>query len=307
MASRIIILLLCMASALLADTRSEVTRLFQQASSGEIRFTKLVQPSKDSLSAMKDSAAKYLVERLTTTDAREALTLVDIFRGMGRVATPYLVAALKTDDKYQLRTTCRSLADIKDSTAISDLLITATNSDYTVRAEAVTAIGKSGGGANTAAKLEPFLRDSVFSVRKSAVYGLGVLKSPGSAELLVRSLYDPHFGVRLSAYDAIVSFDTLSFAQVTALIDTVKTPAVAGLAIRLAGRLRIHQVEPKVAVYLNDADPLLRGWAVWSEGRLLGRNVAPKLSELQSRETDIFVKSMITDTRAYIDTLSSHE
>ena len=116
MLSRLIIFLLVSTSLLFADTKSEIDRLFRQASSGEIRFTKLVQPSKDSLAARGDTAAKYLVDKLNTTDAREALTLVDIYRGIGTKSTPYLVAALKTDNKYQLRTTCRCLADVKDST-----------------------------------------------------------------------------------------------------------------------------------------------------------------------------------------------
>jgi HEAT repeat protein len=305
--SRIIILALLLASTLLADTRSEVNRLFQQASSGEIRFTKLVQPSKDSLSAMKDSAAKYLVDRLTTTDAREALTLVDIFRGMGKVGTPYLIGALNTTNKYQLRTTCRCLADVKDSTAIDALLQTATNADYTVRSEAITAVGKSGGGAATATKLEPFLKDPVFSVRKSAVYGLGVLKIPASLDLLIASLDDQHFGVRLTAYDALVSFDTLARERVAALVDTVTNPAVAALAIRLAGQLRIHQVEPKIESYLTDGNPLLRGWAVWSWGRLQGKGALARLEELAARENDLFVKSLLAETGDYIDTLTSHE
>lgn len=307
MASKIIIIVLAMVSLVSADTKSEVERLFQTASSGEIRFTKLVQPAKDSLVAMKDSAAKYLVGKLATTDAREAQTLTEIYRGIGKVGTPYLIVALATDNKYKLRTTSRCLAEVKDSTAVDALLKAATNSDYTVRAEALAAVGKSGGGASTATRLEPFFGDSVFSVRKSCVYGLGRLKSPTSLDLLIRALADPHFGVRLTAYDALVSFDSLAHEKVAVLLDTVRTAPVTGLAIRLAGQLRIHQVETELASYLTDSDPLLRGWAVWSWGRLRGKDAATQLDELQMREDDLFVKSLLIDTRAYIDTLTSHE
>jgi HEAT repeat protein len=296
-----------MMSVVFADTRSEVERLFRTASSGEIRYVKLVQPAKDSLAAMKDSAAKYLVSKLTTTDAREAQTLTEIYRGIGKAATPYLVAALETDSKYQLRTTSRCLAEVKDSTAVDALLKAATNQDYTVRAEALAAVGKSGGGASTAAKLEPFFNDSIYSVRKSCVYGLGRLKSPASLDLLIRALADSHFGVRLTAYDALVSFDSLAREKVATLLDTVREARVIGLAIRLVGQLRIHQVEPKIVSYLADDNPLLRGWAVWSWGRLRGKDAAPQLDEMQKREGDLFVKSLLTETRAYIDTLSSNE
>jgi hypothetical protein len=113
--------------------------------------------------------------------------------------------------------------------------------------------------------------------------------------------------VRLTAYDALVSFDSLAREKVAALLDTVRFAPVTGLAIRLAGQLRIHQVEPKLALYLADGNPLLRGWAVWSWGRLRGKDATAQLDELQKRESDLFVKSMLTDTRAYIDTLTSHE
>ncbi len=300
-------MVLAMTSLAFADTKSEVERLFQTASSGEIRYVKLVQPAKDSLAVMKDSAAKYLVSKLSTTDAREAQTLTEIYRGIGKAGTKYLIAALNTDDKYQLRVTSRCLAEVKDSTSVDALLKAATNSDYTVRAEALAAVGKSGGGAATAARLEPFFNDSIYSVRKSCVYGLGNLKSPASLDLLLRALGDPHFGVRLTAYDALVSFDSLAREKVAALLDTVRFAPVTGLAIRLAGQLRIHQVEPKLALYLADGNPLLRGWAVWSWGRLRGKDATAQLDELQKRESDLFVKSMLTDTRAYIDTLTSHE
>jgi hypothetical protein len=305
--SKILIFLLAMSSLTLASTKSQVERLFQTASSGEIRYVKLVQPAKDSLSAMKDSAAKYLVRHLNTTDAREAQTLTEIYRGIGKAGTRFLIAALNTDDKYQLRVTSRCLAEVKDSTAVDALLKTATNADYTVRAEALAAAGKSGGGAATAARLEPFFDDSIYSVRKSCVYGLGNLKSKASLDLLIRALADPHFGVRLTAYDALVSYDTLARDKIAALLDTAKMPQVAALAIRLAGQLRIHQGEQKVAEYLADANPLLRGWAVWSWGRLQGKSGKPKLDELQGRESDLFVKSLLNETRGYIDTLTSHE
>jgi hypothetical protein len=307
MVNKIVILVLALTSFAFADTKSEVERLFQMASSGEIRFTKLVQPAKDSLAAMKDSAAKYLVSKLSTTDAREAQTLTEIYRGIGKAGTPYLIAALNSDNKYQLRVSSRCLAEVKDSTAVDALLKAATNSDYTVRAEALAAAGKSGGGAATASRLEPFFNDSIYSVRKSCVYGLGNLKSPESLDLLLRALADPQFGVRLTAYDAIVSFDSLAREKVAALLDTVNVAPITGLAIRLAGQLRIHQVELKLASYLADSNPLLRGWAVWSWGRLKGKDAAAQLDELQKRERDLFVQSMLTDTRAYIDTLTSHE
>ena len=62
-------------SATAQDSRSEVNRLFRQASSGEIRDQRVVTPSKVSLIALADSASQYLLAQLTTTDARDQVTL----------------------------------------------------------------------------------------------------------------------------------------------------------------------------------------------------------------------------------------
>jgi hypothetical protein len=307
MVSRIIIFVLLSTTLLLADTKSDLERLFRQASSGEIRFTKLVQPSKDSLSAKGAVAAKFLVSKLATTDAREAQTLTEIYRGIGKKATPFLIGALKTDDKYQLRTTCRCLEEVKDSRAIDALLKVASHSDYTVRSGALTAIGKSGGGATTAARLEPFIRDSIAVVRKSCVAGLGILKAPSSVDLLIRALTDLHFSVRLTAYDALVAYDSLAATPIVALLDSVKNPATTSLAIRLAGRLHLRQSQQRVERYLSSDDPMLRGWAVWSWGRLLGREARGQFGKLRETESDLFVKSQLDETTAYLDTLTSHE
>lgn len=307
MVSKIVIFVLMSTTLLFADTKSEIDRLFRQASSGEIRFTKLVQPSKDSLSAMKDSAAKYLVDKLATTDAREAWTLIDVYRGIGTKSTAYLIAALKTDNKYQLRNACRCLGDVKDSTAVDALLMVAIHPDYTVRSEAITAIGKSGGGVATATRLEPFLRDSIAVVRKSCVAGLGNLKSLSSIDLIVSSLADAHFSVRLTAYDALVAFDSAVARQVSSLLDSVRAPMIAALAIRLTGQLRLHQSEALIDHYLVSDDPSLRGWAVWSCGRLRGKVAQEQFLKMQATEKDIFVRSMLGEAVSYLDTLTIHE
>ena len=284
------------------DTKSEVDRLFRQASSGEIRFQKLVQPSKDSLSAMGDSAAKYLVAKLDVTDAREKLTLVDIFRGIGKKATPYLVAALKTENKDQLRTTSRCLADIKDSTAISSLMTITSHSDFTVRGEAITAIGKSGGGEATAKLLTPLLTDSVDIVRKCVVYGLGAVKSRASIPLLIRSLDDGDFAVRLCAYDALASLDSLAHAQLDSSLDAPISNQQQALLMRLCGQLNIKSTKATIQKSLDDSTAVIRGWAVWAYAKLDERNAKTRLESLAKTESDTFVTSQIRDALVILST-----
>ncbi len=52
-------------------TDSLVDRLFIQASSGEIKYRDLVQPSKDSIAALGKKALPRMCAKLTSRDARE--------------------------------------------------------------------------------------------------------------------------------------------------------------------------------------------------------------------------------------------
>lgn len=300
-----LISILCLSMASIAagqGTGAEVDRLFRQASSGEIRFQSVVKPSKDSLIAMADSASKYLVAKLNTTDAREKVTLVEIFRGIGKSATPYLVTALKTDSKDQLRTTSRCLAEVKDTAAISHLLPASKHADFTVRAEAITAIGKSGGGETTARLLESMLGDPVEMVRKSIVYGMGTNRAASSVPLLIASLNDESFAVRLSAYDALVTLDSLAHDSITSALSEVSTERQFVLLLRLAGQLKISKAKSQVIDALTDKSALVRGWAVWSCARLDAKSAKSRLEKLTRVEPDQFVQSQIQDALVYLST-----
>lgn len=302
-----IVILSFAANALAQDTKSEVNRLFRQASSGEIRFQSVVKPSKDSLIAMADSASKYLVEKLTTTDAREKVTLVEIFRGIGKSATPYLVEALVTDNKDQLRTTARCLAEVKDTAAITHLLPATKHQDFTVRAEAVTAIGKSGGGTSTADLLESLVSDSVDIVRKCVMYGLGINKSPGSVPILIKSLVDKSFVVRLTAYDALVAIDSAAHGQIVAAFANSANQQERVLLLRLAGQLRISQAKTLIQESLLDSSSLVRGWAVWSHARVGDKSAKSRIEKMSKSEQDEFVLSQIQDALGHLSTLKPDE
>jgi len=294
-------------SATAQDSRSEVNRLFRQASSGEIRYQSVVKPSKDSLIAMADSASKYLVEKLTTTDAREKVTLVEIFRGIGKSATRYLVGALVTENKDQLRTTSRCLAEVKDTAAISHLLPATKHQDFTVRAEAVTAIGKSGGGAPTANMLEPVIADSIDIVRKCVMYGLGLNKSPSSIPVLITSLNDESFVVRLTAYDALVSIDSIAHTQIVAAMTNSKDQRERVLLLRLVGQLGINQAKDMIQESLLDSASTVRGWAVWSLARVGDKTAKWRIEKLSKFEQDVFVLSQIGEALSYLSTSKSDE
>lgn len=271
-----------------AATPEDIERLFRQASSGEIRFQKLVQPSKDSLAALGDSAAKYLVAKLATTDARTKHTLVDIYRGIGKVATPYLLGALATENKDQLKTTARCLADIKDTLALDGLLGVAGHVDFTVRVEAVTAIAKTG-GVRAGRILEPFALDSVELVRKSAVAGWGMERSPRFVPNLINALSDPYYGVRLVAYDALVAIDTAAHSAILPALRVASSTA-RPLLIRLAGNFKLKSARDDLEKWIDDPDPAVRGWTVWALAQIIGKKSRALFSVLAATDRDPFVR-----------------
>jgi len=308
------ILLLCVTVTYAANpVKDKVDRLFTQASSGEIRYRSVVQPSKDSLIAMGDSAARYLALKLNSTDARERHTLVDIYRGIGKVATPYLLKALKTENKDQLRTTSWALGDIKDSTAVDALAKVAKHPDYTVRSQAIESIGKCGGGLKSARIVTPYLHDPVFLPRKSAVAALGRLQQPQSIPDLIKALSDEHFAVRLTASLWLARYDTLAYDAIAEEILAAPDERTRALALRLAGELKIARATEVIKSFMRDPDPDLRGWSIWSLIRVTADTtrhyqrvvLVPMLMNWQTSEQDPFVRSMLQQSLDYLDTLTT--
>ena len=307
MKTRIALLLLFLPVLLLAGIKEDVDRLFMQASDGGVKHRDLVQPAKDSLIAMADSAAKYLAAKLDSDDARERHTLVDIYKGIGTAATPYLLQALETDDENQLRTACRCLGDVKDPAAIEDLFAIAAHEDYTVRAAAITAIGKTGGDDSVAIGVAGHLGDSVYVVRKSAVAALGRIAAPRSLADLAMALDDEHFGVRLTAKDALARYGEQATPTVLELLKQNRSFRFKSLGLRLAGELRRGATMAAVEESTTHIDPLVRGWAYWAWGRLRGAAVLERLQSLLVTEKDPFVKSQLQTTIDYLSAIDQDD
>ncbi|MFH2055256.1 MAG: HEAT repeat domain-containing protein [bacterium] len=307
MKTRHIMLLALLPGLLLAGVKEDVDRLFMQASDGGVKHVDLVQPSKDSLIAMGDSAAKYLAAKLSSDDARERHTLVDIYKGIGKVSTPYLVAALNTENEDQLRTTCGCLAEVKDPNAVPDLFAVAQHESYTVRAEAIIAIGKTGGDDSVAAEVATWLGDTVDVVRKSAVAALGLIGAQRSLPDLAMALDDESFAVRLTARDALTKYGEVATETVNKLIKQNRSFRLKSLALRIAGELKLKETLPLVEESTGNADPLVRGWALWAWGRLRGPGSVERLRSLLVDERDLFVRSQIESTIDYLTAPAADE
>jgi len=302
-----LLLLLALPVLLLAGVKEDVDRLFVQASDGGVMHRDLVQPSKDSLIAMGEPAAKYLAAKLNSNDARERHTLVDIYKGIGKVATPYLLEALNTEDEDQLRTTCRCLAEVKDSTALARLFEIAGHVSYTVRAGAITAIGKTGGDEAVAERVAESMGDTNYVVRTATVAALGRIGAQRSLPDLALALGDDNFEVRLTARDAIAKYGESATETVVKLIKQRRSFQMKSLGLRLAAELELAEALPLAEELLTHHDPLVRGWSIWSWGRITGPEAVERLQAMLEKERDTFVQSQIQATIDYLNAPPSDE
>ncbi|HLG94247.1 MAG TPA: HEAT repeat domain-containing protein, partial [candidate division Zixibacteria bacterium] len=100
--------------------RAKVDSLFVRASSGQLRYRELNEPSKKALREMPE-AIPYLVEKLPIRDARERRTLIDILGKMPDAVMP-VAEATESSNRDVVKTACEILGELKDSRATSYLV-----------------------------------------------------------------------------------------------------------------------------------------------------------------------------------------
>ena len=178
--------------------------LWIRASSGELRYRDLVEPSKKALAEMPEQSVPYLVGKLDTRSAREMHTLVDIFKKIGPAAVQSLVEALSSDNHDVVRLACRCLGPIEDRRATPPLLNLFLEEEFRVRSAAVKAVGEIGDTIATEEVIQ-MLSDSTETVRKSASVALGRIGDRRAVKPLVVALRDKHFSVRYTAVNSLTS------------------------------------------------------------------------------------------------------
>ena len=139
-------------------------------------------------------------------------------------------------------------------------------------------------------------------VRKSIVCGMGTNKAASSVPLLIASLNDESFAVRLSAYDALVVMDSLVHESIISALSNAARERQFVLLLRLAGQLKIAKAKSPVFAALTNESALIRGWAVWSCARLDAKSARSRLEKLTKAEQDQFVQSQIQDALVYLST-----
>ncbi|TET66429.1 MAG: HEAT repeat domain-containing protein [Candidatus Zixiibacteriota bacterium] len=202
----LLLVLLAMSSPVFGQQEQQAVldSLWIRASSGELKYRDLVEPSKQALAEMPEQSVPYLVGKLDTRSAREMHTLVDIFKRIGPAAVESLVEALSSDNHDVVRLACRCLGPIEDKKATPPLLNLFLEEDFRVRSAAVKAVGEIGDTIATEEVIQ-MLSDSTETVRKSASVALGKIGDRKAIKPLVVALGDKHFSVRYTAVNSLGS------------------------------------------------------------------------------------------------------
>ncbi|GAB4206178.1 MAG: hypothetical protein Fur006_63040 [Coleofasciculaceae cyanobacterium] len=164
-----------------------------------------------------------LIEKLTDTDFRIRHDAADAIVKIGSPAVPFLINALKNEDKQVRWRAASALADIgaEASAAVPALITALHDADEYIRRIATYALGKIGPEASTAVPdLIEALQDSDRSLRLVAAYALGKIGSEAASAVpsLIATLQDANVEVRLNAATALGRIGADAQTAVPALI-----------------------------------------------------------------------------------------
>ncbi len=270
----------------------KIDSLFVIASSGEVKFQKMVQPAKDSIAALGAQAAPRLVQKLDTKSARERVTIMEILKKIGSAAVPELVHNLGDTCGLRVERICGSLGEIADSSATLPLVEISRHHRWQVREQSVGALG-SIRDQRGAAVVDAALADSNEIVRKAAAVSAGKLKLNGSTAKLVGLLGDPFYGARMSAAASLLSLDTTTVLRT--LNDSLASPSalLGDVACSVLGKLGGEEAVQLLFTQSKAADPDRRGSAAVALIQADPKNTHGYHQTMLDAETDRLVRVRI--------------
>ena len=252
------------ASAAIADDtlKTKIDSMFVIASSGDFKFRDLVQPTIEDMGALGVEAVPYLIDRLGTEDARERMTLEEIFKKIGAPAVPLLNRALLETDSLQLSRVATILFYLPDSSSVDNLIKVADNPFYWVRYQVLRALGKIG-DIKAGPTVEKAMADDNELVRAMAAVAAGRIDAEAFFPYLSTALEDSYYGVRMSALEEIGKIDCV---RKTALIENALEDKPDNMTRKLLLSLMASDScvynAGILQAYLADTDPVVQSLAL---------------------------------------------
>jgi len=242
--------------------KQQFDSLFTLASSGAIIYQDLVEPAKDSIAALGVPAVPLLIDKFSTSSARERWAVIHILARIGSPAVPLLTEALQRPDEKIVQRVCWALGDIKDPAAIGPLTAIRNHASWQVRDQVCGALGKIGQAEPVATEtVVAALADSIGEVRKAAAVSCGKLLVQEAVEPLVGMLGDDFYGARFSAFDALLKLDSVRVVEVLTDSITGATLLQGNVACDLLARIKTDRALELLFEQTFSLDPSRRAHA----------------------------------------------
>jgi HEAT repeat protein len=279
------------------DANELVERLFVQASSGELKYRDLVQPSKDSLIALGEMALPEMLTKLSLRNAPERWTVVDVFRGLGNIATDSLLQYLDSDDRYVLTAVGRCLGEIQDTSSTMSCLPFLGHERYTIRAQFCFTLGKNADTRGVPELIRVLEVDTIAGVRTAASVALGRIADNRAVDALISALDDSYYGVRKTAALALSQFEYPPLNELSSAVESMSVIG-KGMVIETLGMIGSKEAISMLKSFLKSPDVLLRGYTIDALASIDSHRASRLLENKNlDNEHDIFVRSRLRAAR----------
>lgn len=182
--------------------------LFVRASVGRFDYLNLNEGARDSISKIdNDTIAHYLVNKFSSSSAREFHTIVDILKRMGERSRPALLNGLKSTDLQIKISTIYTIGEISDSLLIFEALENFEDTNLKVRVNLARILG-----FYDIPVLVPYmikyLSDTESRVRLYSLISLGRLENINDSLIpyILPNLADEDINIRSAAAGVLTKF-----------------------------------------------------------------------------------------------------
>ncbi|MEO0248333.1 MAG: HEAT repeat domain-containing protein [candidate division WOR-3 bacterium] len=289
------LILLCLCPEEKDSLTLRLDSLFARASRWEVGTdADTARAARDTLIKLRDTTLDYIFKyKIRTGESLELRALEVIFKGLGLEARPRLLSVLTHENDTVRSNAIYLIGQIKD-TMFADTIasLLKTEKKPGVKRRAIYTLGELG-LPRSADFVKPYLSDTSERMRLAAVIALGKLKTDPA--LLCGMLMDKSLLVREAAETGLENaggtvplLDRLAKSSGRDRINCLKA---LGLVLRKSKPPDEESARARRAIFplLDSSSPAERAWAVWALSPIADDGTRTKFALMTQTEADPFV------------------